>query len=95
MLSLGTGGFSIELFAALAIVFFSGLARSVEEGSFLVSSSPEKLLFNLVLFLDSLAWRREEEPALLLPAMDRRGLGTFLAEVGLVWLLLGFLYYNP
>ena len=65
------------------------------EGNFLVSSNPEKLLFSLVLFLDSLAWRRTEEPALLVVAMERRGFGTFLAEVGLDWLLLGFLYYNP
>ena len=86
MLSLGTGGFSLT---------FSGFERSVEDGNFLVSSSPEKLLFNLVLFLDSLAWGRDEDPALPFPFIERRGFGTFLEEAGLDWLLLGFLYYNP
>ena len=95
MLSLGTGGFSIELLAALTIKPFSGFERSVEEGNFLVSSSPWKLWFDLVLFLDSFAWRRVEEPAFPFPAIERRGLGTFLAEAGFYWLLLGFLYYNP
>ena len=52
---MGTGGFSIELFAALTILTFSGFETSVEEGNFLVSSSPEKLWFVLELFLDSLA----------------------------------------
>ena len=95
MLSLGTGGFSIELFAALIPLLFSWFIKSEEEGNFLVSSSPWKLWFDLVLFLDSFACRRVEEPAFPFPTIERRGLGTFLAEAGFNWLLLGFLYYNP